>query len=326
MANGNRFLCQLRAVVSTGLTLNSRFVQHESLCYTSSVMPMTPAAYASRYLPVVIPDGQQTVSVQIDRYPAHLGAAGPAQQTLWSALGDHFVQQQRRDRSYRLPLTVNRIPVMVGGREEIRMPAVRPFWGKGSPEDCQVVLQLALLLNLTTSRELQTWANTNLGLDCNGFVGNYLFHAWMGSPWSSVDGKDDPGPSQTIDKLFHWAAGKDEHGALTDLDELDADATYLVVRTDQDGRIIPGPHPVGHCAVTEPGTLNPSYSSMDLTRAKDQMIGNPALRSFESAGPVKGLGRNWMIFVRPLKPKNVFEIQRDHIRKADPVKLVRLTK
>ena len=283
---------------------------------------LTPATYASRYLPVQIRSGENFVPVHVRRY--HLGTPTAAQQQLWGALGDHFNQHKKTDPSYALTLNVNNAALPVRGREEIRMPAVRPFWGKGSPEDCQVVLQLALLLNLTTADNLQRWADENVGLDCNGFVGNYLFHVVLKKGWSVVDGADDPGPSKTIDKLFHFAAGKDESGAVDDLDELDPQKTYMVVRTDQNGRVIPGPHPVGHIALTEPRQYIGSFSTMNLARANDGMFGNPALRTVEAAGPVKGVGQNWMVFVKSLKPKHVFQVNRDNIRKADPVKLAPL--
>jgi hypothetical protein len=288
----------------------------------------TPSSYASRYLPVNVPNDLSFIPVRIERY--HLGPPStPAQQQLWSALGDHFSQQKKKNPGYELTLTVNSAPFSVGSREQIRMPSVRPFWGKGSPEDCQVVLQLALLFNLTTALNLQKWANDNLGLDCNGFAGNYIFHGLVGNPWWLLSGGDEPGPSQTIDKLFAWAAMKDESLAVQDLDDLDPQKTYMIVRTDQSGRVIPGPNPVGHIALTEPGQFIPSYSSMDLTRANDNMIGNTALRTVESAGEKRdgvslGLHKNWMVFIRSLKPKGVFEVNRDNIRKADTVKLAPL--
>jgi hypothetical protein len=283
---------------------------------------LTPAKYASRYLPIRVRSGHESIPVHIRRY--HLGPPTSVQQELWSALGDHFARRKKPDPSYRLTLTVNNAPFAVGDREVIRMPAVRPFWGKGSPEDCQVVLQLALSFNLTTAQRVQTWADANLGLDCNGFVGNYLFHEWLGNHWRIVDGPDAPGPSKTIDKLFQSVAGEDESGALEDLDDLDSKQIYMVVRTDRSGQVIPGPKPVGHVALTEPGQFIPSFSSMDLTRANDGMLGNPALRTVESAGPVNGVGENWMVFVRTLSPKGVFEVNRDKIRKTDPVKLAPL--
>ena len=50
------------------------------------------------------------------------------------------------------------------------------FLGKGAPEHCQLVLQLVEHWKLAPAG-LQAYANKALGLDCNGFVGNFLWHA-----------------------------------------------------------------------------------------------------------------------------------------------------
>jgi len=285
---------------------------------------LTPATYASRYLPIQVPSDAQPIPTHVRRYPAHLGAPTAGQQPFWSALGDHFARQKKADPGYTLTLTVNNAPFPVRDREQIRMPSVRPFYGKGSPEDCQVVLQLALRLGLTTADRLQSWADANICLDCNGFVGNYLFHVRLGRPWTENPSADQPGPSQTIDKLFQWAAGKDEHGAIDDLDDLDTNDVHIVVRSDLAGHVVPGPAPVGHVALTEPRQFRREYTSMDLRRANDGMIGNLALRTVESAGPVDGVGQNWLVFVRSLPPRGVFQVNRDRIRKVDPVKIAPL--
>jgi hypothetical protein len=287
---------------------------------------ITPATYASRYLPVPVPvpvsAGVRTIQTHVRRY--HVGPPTAVQQQLWGALIDHFAQHKKTDPGYMLDLTVNDTPYPVRDHEQLRMHSSRPFWGKGSPEDCQIVLQLALRLALSTPDQLQRWADANIGLDCNGFVGNYLCHVRLGKPWSTSAGNDDPGPSQTIDKLFWWAAGRDEHGKIDDLDDLDASRIHLVVRTASDGSVIAGPNPVGHVALTEPRQVRKEFTTVDLTRSGDGMIGNLALRTVESAGPVDGVGQNWMVFVRPLRPNGVFQVNRDKIRFVDPVKIAPL--
>lgn len=53
---------------------------------------------------------------------------------------------------------------------------LQPFQGKGSPEEIAMVLKLAVgcgLLNPTLA-DLQRYCDVNIGLDCNGFVGNYV--------------------------------------------------------------------------------------------------------------------------------------------------------
>lgn len=69
--------------------------------------------------------------------------------------------------------------------------AKKAFWGKGSPEEVQITLQLAMRFNLTTPERLQEYcdaptdglAQGRIGLDCNGFVGNYIEHGFQGKSW-----------------------------------------------------------------------------------------------------------------------------------------------
>lgn len=74
---------------------------------------------------------------------------------------------------------------------EIWYYASKAFWGKGSPEEIQITLQLVLRFNLATPQTLQVYcdekidglAQGRIGLDCNGFVGNYLEHGSRGMTW-----------------------------------------------------------------------------------------------------------------------------------------------
>jgi hypothetical protein len=69
--------------------------------------------------------------------------------------------------------------------------ANKAFWGKGSPEEIQITLQLVLRFKLATPQTLQAYcdektdglAQGRVGLDCNGFVGNYLEHGHRGGAW-----------------------------------------------------------------------------------------------------------------------------------------------
>jgi hypothetical protein len=54
--------------------------------------------------------------------------------------------------------------------KDVRLIARYVFAGKGAPEHCQIVLQLADHWKLAPSG-LQAYADSALGLDCNGFVG-----------------------------------------------------------------------------------------------------------------------------------------------------------
>ena len=133
---------------------------------------MTPWEYAQRYLPVEIPGPAGTpIRVEIRRY--RLGAPKAAKDQLLSRVSDHF-SKHKTDKAYRLTLTINGQPEQFASWRDLGYFLQAPFIGKGSPEDCQLVLQLALLTGYKSAGELQGWADDNLGLDCNGFVGNYL--------------------------------------------------------------------------------------------------------------------------------------------------------
>jgi hypothetical protein len=265
--------------------------------------------------------------INISRY--HLGSPTAAQQQLWGALGDHLTANQKKNPAYRLELLVNGAKIQVAKRDDIRMSAVRPFYGKGSPEDCQIVLQLALLLRLAAPERLQAWADANLGLDCNGFVGNYIFHDVMGQDWRTNASEKQPGPSSDIGTIFKWAAGSNDFNALDDLSKIQSGRTYVIARADSHGHVIPGgPNStVGHIALTQPGEImqqsfvSNSMGGLDLRSAELGLYNKLALRTVESAGPIDGVGRNWMVFQTPSKLKKVFEVRRDKIHMLDTIKI-----
>src|SRR6266568_4700990 len=100
---------------------------------------LTPAQYADCYLNLEVPFAHGSVRVRVDRY--HIGAPDHAQGNLWSALKEHFRKEQAKDKSFRLRLQVGSETVDFASPHEMLHRAVNPFYGKGSPEDCQIVLQ-----------------------------------------------------------------------------------------------------------------------------------------------------------------------------------------
>jgi hypothetical protein len=77
-------------------------------------------------------------------------------------------------------------------REMVAYSTVGPsFYGKGSPEGISQALRLAVALEMTdaTHAALQKFCDENIGLDCSGFVGNYLRHKGLGP---------DLGPSSKV--------------------------------------------------------------------------------------------------------------------------------
>lgn len=125
------------------------------------------------------------------------------------------------------------------------------FVGKGSPEACQVVLQLATYWGLAKP-SLQAYADSALGLDCNGFVGNYLWHVKSGKPWTLLAGDHDLGPDSPINHGYF------EHyqGHLLDRwESLDSAKMYIMMEVGTDGVVINGgggAKDAGHIVITEP--------------------------------------------------------------------------
>jgi hypothetical protein len=287
---------------------------------------MTPWDYAQRYLPVTVSGPTNVTRINVSRY--HLGAPTAAQQQLLGAVIDHFASRQRKDPSYRLKLIVNDEAIEIKDRQEIARSLQVPFLGKGSPEDCQIVLQLALLVGGITPDRLQAWSDANLGLDCNGFVGNYLFHEVLQRGWRVNPTDADVGPSSTIDVYFkRWA-----EAPIDDLAKVQSTRMHLIVRVNDAGVVIPRllGSMVGHIAITQPGeVMNQSFvfnsmGGLDLQTAQLGMYGKLALRTVESAGPIDGVGKNWLVFVKPTKVKGVFEVNRDKIHFVDKIKIAPL--
>jgi hypothetical protein len=224
---------------------------------------------------------------------------------------------------------VNGEAIEFANRTEIGPFMARSFYGKGSPEDCQIVLQLALLVGgIKSAAALQDWANGNLGLDCNGFVGNYLNHVVQGYGWRTAAKKNEVEPSSKIDEYFRrWT-----YGAITDLSKIQSSLMHLIVRVTDTGAVIPqfAGGKVGHVAITEP---NESMGQSNIVDDKGQhdteaeklsMDGKFALRTVESGGPVVGVQKNWMVFMRPTGVKGVFGVRRDHIHMLDTVSIGQL--
>lgn len=49
------------------------------------------------------------------------------------------------------------------------------------------MLQLADRFNLLAGSDLQSYGDNYLGLDCNGFVGNYLIHGHREGDWQKAE-------------------------------------------------------------------------------------------------------------------------------------------
>jgi hypothetical protein len=161
-----------------------------------------------------------------------------------------------------------------------------PFTGKGAPEHCQLVLQLADHFNLAPGGDLQRYADTHLGLDCNGFVGNYLWHEWKGNPWTNPGrgDKDYDGPDMRLDGFRDVR----RHNRVKKWSEINTNLLYLFIRVTENGDIIVNAvgDPIGHIVITD------SPHAPGAATDADKHI---AVRVVESSGShhPPGLYENW---------------------------------
>ena len=63
-----------------------------------------------------------------------------------------------------------------GEKNRLLRLSKRAIWGKGTPEECQITLQLLYRFGVATNiQQLRQYCNDGkIGLDCNGFVGTYM--------------------------------------------------------------------------------------------------------------------------------------------------------
>jgi hypothetical protein len=117
--------------------------------------------------------------------------------------------------------------------------ATRAMWGKGTPEEVQITLQLAVRFGLINANQLQDYCDSGkVGLDCNGFVGTYM---------RDILGKSVEGNS-LISSLFQQGR------PINSLDEIDEVSIYIFGLVDGSNTVIPqysGGH-MGHVMITNP--------------------------------------------------------------------------
>jgi hypothetical protein len=253
---------------------------------------MSAVRYAERYWGLDVPFADGPVRVNVHKY--RLRDPDPEKDNLLSALKEHFKKNQKSDPAWKLRLSVNGEPTDFAGVADLTRRLISPFFGKGSPEDCQIVLQLAVLLRNKRKTELQDYCDRFLGLDCNGFVGNFIFRVRKGNGWR-VDAPDlAAGPSDTITQIMDNAGGVRVHTE----DELVPNKTFVLAEVDSSYRIIPGGLNAdsGHIVITEPGrtmgTEGTYTPTMNLDGRDAGAIGKLAFWGVESTGGL-GLVQSW---------------------------------
>jgi hypothetical protein len=133
---------------------------------------ITPADYADTYRNLQVGLESGSVTVKIERY--HIGNPDNKMEALVQAVKEHCHAQQKQDAGFKLDLIVNGASVKLD-YDHVRLHIVAPFYGKGSPEDCQIAAQLAVLMKHTSKEQLpryceSIWGSTamdSLGITCS---------------------------------------------------------------------------------------------------------------------------------------------------------------
>jgi hypothetical protein len=136
--------------------------------------------------------------------------------------------------------------------------ATQAFSGKGSPEDVQLTLQLAARCGIVAPGGLQAYCDEpvdplypRLGLDCNGFVGNYLRYRNSGTPWWHID----PVSSSTIingDMGIGSIVKKVSPEPVKNVKDMLAPRMHVLGMVDKTGNVIDGGfNGVGHIMITQ---------------------------------------------------------------------------
>jgi hypothetical protein len=258
---------------------------------------MTPLEFANQYY-----------SLSVYLYPQEIsgkGKAGYVPPTKWQTLRadgyrlgasswSHTFWSQDIQPHFKRPVDVIVMPLS-GMPEFLELNAEQairhffpPFSGKGSPEQVQIAIQLVYRFrNVTTPLEQFVgtkdcvWPKCTsfVGLDCNGFVGNYYRRIVMGQDWKNLDVNVDPGPTTLMDDLL--ALGTE----VVDPKDLREDGTYIMVWCDDQGNIYNPkkgePSSSGHVMITEPDTLYGPPGNQKIYVVEATPAGKGKLRDIE---------------------------------------------
>lgn len=268
-------------------------------------MTLLPREYKSYYeeCAVTLPDGS-TEKVAVRNYL--LGENKDALKAFENKLFDH--------RKFDIDLRVNLVPVKSGtptgtqlvsggtlSFQQVHSMVQSAFTGKGSPEACQVVLQLAHQWKLAP-RGLKVYAG-ELGLDCNGFVGNYLWHVIHKNDWTNLGkrNEDRDGPSHGIS---HYLDGR---ARVSRWEDLTTGNSYILGRvSEHSGQIIDYRESgdPGHIVITDPDRFRAALGRVPS--------GIGTVESTASASPA-GLSEGVYSLVRMSRFRDVFIINRENV-------------
>ncbi len=258
---------------------------------------MTPKQFAQQYWNLQVPfeDGPINVRVACYRSGIHSSPVLSKAMTLVDGKNETYQVSVRTIRGAVDFRTYNR-----ANRKQLLGTIQDPFNGKGSPEEVQVLLQVAVKCGFLKKERVPAFcASGDIGLDCCGFVSNYVWHAVMKKPWDVDTGKKDLAASNYIPAMM--AAGRP---VKTEEDLIQHSAQCLVfAKADETGKVIKN-GPGAHVMITEPNTLMRMHGTSSVVTAKGRdniqykgqnytgrvkSISNTSIVVVESTGGGKGL-------------------------------------
>ena len=209
-------------------------------------MAATPKDYAARYrlCPVYFEDGTK-VNYVAGKYRIGMRDT-TTKDSLWNAIRRHFRSEST--------LSVN---VYVGGsssittydfcsRDEIKFTALNAFWGKASPEEMQVTIELLDRFGVKARADLTQYCSSeNIGVDCSGFVGNYIARILGTTAWHTQVATGAVGPKMKSNAIFNSYPIR-----VRDVTELSPTKRYVLGYCNSNGT----PHgnsPTGHIVISD---------------------------------------------------------------------------
>lgn len=222
---------------------------------------MTPTEYKALYDGLrIFRAGGKSKTVAIGRYrmagaggmPG--GKAAAAWTALSSALGTKFGTHPPYKKIEDADLMVGtahdleQVDPDFTATRDFRYLLLLPFVGKGAPEHCQLVLQLIQYLEPDT--DPQKYADDNLGLDCNGWTGNYIRHGFGSANWQDHGINGSGVNPETLVKDF---LDTNQPRRVKNWADLVAGTPYVLVRTDTLGQVITtnSGSDIGHVLITD---------------------------------------------------------------------------
>ncbi|MCI4678265.1 hypothetical protein K9U39_07750 [Rhodoblastus acidophilus] len=181
-----------------------------------------------------------------------------------------------------------------------------PWVGKGSPEQAQIAIQLVYRFHKAHTALNAFLAADFVGLDCNGFAGNYYQRAMQaqGADWKTQNNLKDPGPTTDIEGLFKLGGRAAE---IKKLDDIDSSKIYVLAECDPKTGVIADPIPGqdntwGHVMLTEPGVWK---------KLADGKIGLSVSEATADAGRKLRTGVDYTIYPgKTVNRVSVFHVER----------------